>query len=110
MAWLGGNISMSILGYTPQEFGELTVDDTEGGVGFDPDKLLKNGVLAKAVRCNLETADIHYREDGGIPTTNSGVPRSIGDEFWICGQQGLNQFRAIQSGENSAKLTYTVFF
>lgn len=110
MGWFGGNISMSILGYTPQEFGELTVDDTLGGVGFPPDKLLKNGVFAKAVCCNLETADIRYREDGGAPTAASGVPRQDGGEFWICGQQAMTQFRAIRQEDISGKINYTVYF
>jgi len=90
-----GNVFLSLQGCEPQEFGELAVDDAAGGVGFDSAKLLKDGVFAKAARCNLEVVNIRYREDGGAPTGASGVPRTDGDEFWVCGQQGLRQFRAI---------------
>jgi hypothetical protein len=102
MGWFGGNISLSLLGYVPQEFGELMVGDDAGGVGFDLTKLLKNGVQAKAARCNLETADIRYREDSGAPTAAGGIPRVNSDEFWVCAQQAMRQFRAIRSGAAAA--------
>jgi hypothetical protein len=102
MGWFGGNISLSLQGFAPQDYGELMVGDDAGGVGFDQAKLLKNGVFAKAARCNLETADVRYREDGGAPTAASGIPRVNSDEFWVCGQQALNQFRAIRSAAAAA--------
>ncbi|MCX5888066.1 MAG: hypothetical protein NTY36_01275 [Deltaproteobacteria bacterium] len=99
---MGFNIFLAPLKYAPQEFGELLVGDAAGGVGFEAAKLSHLGVNAKAARCNLETADVRYREDGGAPTAASGIPRAITDEMWICGQQALNQFRAIRAAAAAA--------
>jgi hypothetical protein len=100
MGWFEGNVYPAQpegMG-SPQEFGELIVDATPGGVGFDPAKLVKNEVWAKAVRCNLEGADIRHREDaGGAPTAAVGIPRSGGDEFWVTGEAAVTQFRAIRN-------------
>lgn len=95
---MGFNSFLAPLKLVPQEFGELLVDATAGGVGFDAAKLSHNAVLAKAVRCNLETATVRYREDGGAPSAAVGIRRVNSDEFWVCGQQALKQFRAIRPG------------
>lgn len=89
--------------------GDLTVDNTPGGVGFDPAKLAWEGFSAKAVQCSLKGGDIHTKEVG-VVTAASGDLWTDGDKFTVIGEEGIRNFRAIRTGETNGALHYTVYF
>lgn len=99
-----------LTGLTCRYYGDLTVDDTPGGVGFDPDKLSLDGLPPKLVVVNVEGGDFRYRENGGDPAANSGVLRVNGDEFLVPGPEGARNFRAIRTGIQNSTLRYHVYF
>ncbi|MHB9075794.1 MAG: hypothetical protein ACYC6G_20015 [Desulfobaccales bacterium] len=89
-------------------YGDRTVDDTVGGVGFDPALLTWQGLSAKLVRCTLEGGDIRTKEVGA-PTASSGDLRVDADEFFVPGLSARD-FRAIRAGSTNATLRYHVYF
>jgi len=102
--------ALFLTGLTCRYYGDLTVDDTPGGVGFDANKLDWNGLPPKLVTVNVEGGDFRYRENGGSPTADSGVLRMDGDEFIVPGPDGAKNFRAIRTGAVDATLRYQVYF
>jgi hypothetical protein len=95
---------------TPKEYGDLTVDDTVGGVGFDPAKLTWQSLPAKVVRVTTEGGDFRYKEVSEPPTASSGDLMSDGDEFFVAGEGAVKNFRAIRVGAVNAALRYHVYF
>lgn len=91
-----------------QYYGDLTVDDTPGGVGFNTSHLVWNGMPPKLVRCALEGGDIRAKEVG-TPTAMSGELLSEGDEFFVPGP-AAHSFRAIRTGTEDGVIRYHVYF
>lgn len=54
-------------------FQALTVDNTTGGVAIAATTLKSNGVQMNYCEGRLETAEIRFRDDGGVPTSSSGT-------------------------------------
>lgn len=100
----------ALLGLTPQYYGELTVDATPGGVGFDAAKLTWNGMPCKLVRATAEGGDFRAKETGEAPTTISGDLLIDGDEIFVPGEEAARNFRAIRTGGTNATLRYHVYF
>lgn len=96
-------------GLIPKYEGELIVDDTPGGVGFDPAKLAWQGFPAKMVQCTLEDGDIRCKEVG-VPTSTSGELQVGGNKFFVVGEESINNFRAIRVGDLNGAIFYQVFF
>jgi len=94
----------------PQQMGELTVDATPGGVGFDLEMLQRDGFWAQAACCHLEGGAIRYREDGGAACATAGITRRPGNVFWVRGAAALQQFRAAPQTEEAAKISFTLYF
>lgn len=95
---------------SPIYYGDLTVDGTVGGVGFDPAKLVYKGMAAKLVRVTAEGGDFRTKEVPAAPTANSGDLLGDGDEFFVPGVDAINNFRAIRVGAFNATLRYHVYF
>ena len=94
---------------SPQYYGDLTVDDTAGGVGFDSSHLIWNGQPAKVVRATVEGGDFRCKEVGA-PTPASGDLYGDGDEILVAGEDAIKNFRAIRTGALDAILRYHVYF
>jgi len=103
------NLKMLLQNLAPKAYGDLAVDGTVGGVGFDPAKLVWQGVRAKVVRCTLEGGEIRAKEVGA-PTAVSGDRLSDGDEFFVAGTEAINNWRAIRTGTVSGTIRYHVYF
>jgi hypothetical protein len=95
---------------TPKAYEDLTVDDTAGGVGFGPDKLVWGGVPAKIVRVTVEGGDLRSKEVAEAPTATSGDLHVDGDEFFVPGTEAIKNFRAIRTGAENATLRCHVYF
>lgn len=89
--------------------GILTVDNTSGGVKFDPDKLVYQGETPTVVRCTLEGGDIRYRTDPEIGAAASGDLMINGDEWFVPGLVA-HQFRAFQVTVTPGVIRYHVYF
>ena len=94
---------------SPQYYGDLTVDDTAGGVGFDPALLTWNSQPARVVRATVEGGDFRCKEVG-VPTAASGDLYGDGDEILVAGEVAIKKFRAIRTGALDATLRYHVYF
>jgi hypothetical protein len=103
------DLSALIFGLSPQYVGELTVDNTPGGVGFDPAKLTYKSLPAELVRVTAEGGDFRATEIG-VPTTTFGDLLGDRDEFFVPGEDAIRNWRAIRVGAVNAKLTYHVYF
>lgn len=95
---------------SPQDYGDLTVDDTPGGRGFDPAKLTLRGQPAKFVRATAEGGDFRCKEVSEAPTATSGDLYGDGDEIIVAGEDAVRNFRAIRAGASNATLRYHVYF
>lgn len=104
------NLKFYLSQLTPIYYGDLTVDATEGGVGFDPAKLTHDGMPAKLVRFTTEGGDFRSKEVAEAPTASSGDLGEDGDENFVAGEQAINNFRAIRIGATNATLRYHVYF
>jgi hypothetical protein len=94
---------------SPKAYGDLTVDNTVGGVGFDPAKLSYNDMAAKIVRVTAEGGDFRTKECG-VVTTASGDLLGDGDEFFVAGEEAIQNWRAIRVAGMNATLRYHVYF
>jgi hypothetical protein len=99
-----------LLNLTAKQYGELTVGDTVGGIGFDPVKLTWRGLPAKLVRVTAEGGDFRSKEVPEPPTASSGDLLGDGDEFFVPGEDAINNWRAIRVGGTNATLRYHVYF
>ena len=87
----------------------LTIDNTAAGIPFTaatykPTSGDFKGMPAQIAKCNVETADIRYRQDGTAPTSTVGRMAYETTEFYIQGSQNIKNFKAIRTGANSATL------
>lgn len=51
---------------------------------------------------------VHFRIDGGTPTSTVGIPAAVGDVIKLWGEEALKKFRGIQDAA-SALLRVTYF-
>lgn len=104
------DLSFFLQNLTPKAYQDLTVDDTAGGVGFDPDTLVWQGLRAKIVRVTVEGGDLRSKEVAEAPTAASGDLHVDGDEFFVPGNEAIHNFRAIRTGAENATLRCHVYF
>jgi len=102
-------------GYFWMTHGTVTVDATEGGVGFTstdirPTSGDATGFTAKCVRVRVESAPLRWRADGTGPTSTTGTLQNPLEEFYVEGPTEIKRFRAIRTGDNSATIKYDVGF
>lgn len=83
---------------------EITIDNTTGGIGLTAAKLTTTPKPKEAFMM-VETAQLRYYYDGTAPTSTSGFLLNPFDIVRIKGIKNLTNFRAIQTGANSAKIT-----
>lgn len=102
-------INLLLQNLVAKYYGDLTVDNTPGGVGFDPAKLTWEGFPAKVVRCSLEGGDSRSKETG-VPTATSGDLWIDGDKFLVVGEESVRNFRAIRTGDTNGTVRYHVYF
>lgn len=88
-----------LFGYDTEE---ITVAGT--AIGLTATKLITNP-KPKEVFIQCETAQCRYYYDGSTPTSTSGFLLNPYDTVRIKGHSNLNNFLAIKTGTNSAKLT-----
>lgn len=67
-------------------------------------------VMAKAVFCSLETAQIRFRIDGTSPTSSVGHLLEIGQTLTLNNPGDITNFRAIRTGDTSGVLRVTFRF
>lgn len=91
-------------------FEQVTV--AAAAIGITATVLQPNGggssPQANVGTCRVETAQVRYRVDGGLPTTAIGTLAEIGDTIALDGSDILRLFKAIRTGAVSAVLDCTV--
>ena len=85
---------------------DITVDNTVGGVGFTASKLATQ-TPPKRIYITVETAQCRFTYCGTAPTNELGHPLNPFDTLYIEGLVNMKNFRAIRTGDNSAKLVCT---
>jgi hypothetical protein len=96
-------ILSSALNGKANNFEQVTVDATAGGVKLTANKY---GTSKKA-SVTVETAQIRFRVDGGVPTTTVGHLADIGDEISLESNEDIVNFKAIRVSSTSALITVT---
>jgi len=61
--------------------------------------------------CTLETGQIRFRIDGGVPSATEGHLLEIGAQLRLEGKTELNQFRGFRTGGTSGvlKVSYGIY-
>lgn len=90
-------------------FEQITVDATAGGVPFTAGLILPNvngsPQQATIAVCRVRTAEISYRTDGrGAVTASVGTLLEVGDTIRVDGYDSLVRFRAIRTTGSSGQL------
>jgi len=90
----------------------LTIDDTEGGIGFTSGEIKPSsgdfsGKTCQEVFCSLETDDVRFTLDGTAPTSSIGHLLKSGESLTISHPRDIANFRAIKvTLDASLKVTY----
>ena len=92
-----------IWGSKADGFEQLTIDATVGGIALTA---ATYGNAPKAV-ITVETAQIRFRIDGGVPTATVGHIADIGDQIELSSVEDIANFRAIRTGSVSAVISAT---
>ena len=77
----------------------ITVSNTAVGftdATFKPTTGDRKGICANIAKCNVESADIRYRQDGTDPTSNIGRYAYETETFYIIGTDNIKKFSAIR--------------
>lgn len=95
-------------GAATRTYGQLTVDNTTGGVALTAAVIAPPG-LSQINHCllRLEAAEIRFRIDGGAPTTTVGTPMEVLEVLQIDAAADLRAYRAIRTGATSGTLNMT---
>lgn len=99
---------MSVQAGTPITFGEGTVSDTALALTDIGDITAAQLDKADRVRLTVNSNAIHYRYDGGDPTTTSGHYVGTNATFVIDGHANLQALRLIRSGSSDATVAVTL--
>lgn len=89
------------VGIKPLGYQQLTVADSS--VGLTVPAGAQRAVL------DVEAQPLRWRDDGTDPTATVGTLRAAGDVITLYGPESIEQFRAIRSGETSAKLNIAYY-
>ena len=92
--------------YIPYDFETLTIDNTVAGIPLSADKLLSDPRPKRAF-LTFETAQCRIRLDGTAPTSTIGHLYNPTQSLMLEGYSQLNNFKAIRTGDNSAKIQVT---
>ena len=95
--------AVAISGSIAQEFEQITIDATSGGIGLTSEKY---GTKKKVV-IQVESAPIRFRFDGGAPTATVGYLAYIGSIIELESNEDIANFKAIRSSDVNAKITCT---
>jgi hypothetical protein len=90
-----------VWGSKAKDFEQLTVDNTEGGIALTASKYSNS---QKAV-ITVETAEIRFRVDGGVPTSTVGHIADEDDQIVLDSAEDIANFRAIRTGSTSATIS-----
>jgi len=100
---------------TAKNFDQITVDNTGAGIPLtsaylkptDGELYPKQCILAVL---QVETAEIRYRIDGGVPTSLIGTKAKVGDIIEVFGYNNLKNFKAIRTGGSNGQLNVHYFY
>jgi hypothetical protein len=106
-----------IVGLMAGAYEDLTIDDTEGGVGFTSTKRIPTtgsflGVPCQNVFCTIDynDEDIRFTIDGTVPTATVGHLLRKGGILELDNGSDVKNFRAIQvSAPSTLRITYKYF-
>ena len=98
-----GSINTTITGSLANNFEQLTIDATVGGIALTPAKYTTN---TKSF-ITIETASIRYRIDGTAPTAAIGHLLNAGDILILDSASDIANFKSIRTGSVSAVINCT---
>lgn len=110
--WFSG-LALETANLAPGDHEDLTVGVAAVSLAaakLKPASGIYKGRDAQAVMLSVETADLRFRIDGGLPTAASGHFLVAGDYAVLHGGQALSRLRLIRTGDGDATVRVTYFY